>query len=202
MPQFSALRVSVDSYNTKWLSELTGSPKDFQAVDRISASTEERVLLVRTKLKGVAVPMLSVKECSRVLATRRLSPDVPTGTTGNAIAADSVGGVVCLFRRRPFHVSRTYWDVYSSYGQVIGTCSLLPLMQAWALTIHRAQGSDLASVRIDFSQDKWACDGLVYATLSRVRSFGSMCVPGLTEKNIKTNRKCLDFWTALRESAM
>jgi hypothetical protein len=77
---------------------------------------------------------------------------------------------------------------------VLASRSQLPLKLAWALTIHRSQGSTLDRAEIDISEA--FADGQVYVALSRVRSLSSLSIKSFSPHKIKTNKKCLDFYNS------
>ena len=58
-------------------------------------------------------------------------------------------------------------------NEVIGAFEQVPLIPAWAITIHKAQGLTLNDVRVDFGTGAFA-PGQVYVALSRVRSMAGL----------------------------
>lgn len=196
MPQLRALNTSVDTYNNEQLQLLPGEAMAFDAADRAMGVTDEDNAKAREQLRRLGPSRLLIKEQAPVIATRRLSKTVPTGTVGVVLAL-TASGCMCSFKGERITLQRKEWVVYNESGRVVGQRLHLPVLLAWAVTIHRAQGSELDSVCIDLTKDQWACDGLVYTALSRVRSFGSLCVPGLNDRLIKTNVACMAFWCGL-----
>lgn len=77
---------------------------------------------------------------------------------------------------------------------VLASRSQLPLKLAWAITIHKSQGSTLDRAEIDVSEAFAA--GQVYVALSRVRNLASLKLLSFSPHKIKTNKKCLDFYNS------
>jgi len=200
MPQLRALRGSVETYNLDRLAELAGDEHVFVAVDKYDCLAEDKDE-AKVKIGRIALPVVTLKIGAPVVATRRLSSTVPTGTTGAVVSVPSRHEVECMFKGERVVVTPKTWDAFSVAGKSLGTRTQMPLLLAWALTIHRAQGSELERVCIDFTRDDWACEGLVYTALSRVRSYSSLCVRGLTLRHIQSSAACLSFWLSLVRGA-
>ena len=66
---------------------------------------------------------------------------------------------------------RYEWDIEkgSIEAKVVGSYSQIPVIPAWALTIHKAQGLTLDNVRIDLDRGAFA-SGQTYVALSRARA--------------------------------
>ncbi len=58
-------------------------------------------------------------------------------------------------------------------NEVVGTYRQIPLIHAWAVTIHKAQGLTLDDVRVDLGGGAFA-PGQVYVALSRVRTMAGL----------------------------
>jgi ATP-dependent DNA helicase PIF1 len=78
--------------------------------------------------------------------------------------------------------------------------SQLPLILAWALTIHKSQGATLDIAEIDAGSGIFEC-GQTYVALSRVKSLEGLYLTSFDASKIKVNRKVQEFYTSLSATA-
>lgn len=76
--------------------------------------------------------------------------------------------------------------------------SQLPLILAWALTIHKAQGSTLEIAEVDAGANIFEC-GQTYVALSRVKSLEGLYLTSFDARRIRINRKVQEFYENLKE---
>jgi ATP-dependent DNA helicase PIF1 len=74
--------------------------------------------------------------------------------------------------------------------------SQVPLILAWALTIHKSQGATLDAAEIDVGSGIFEC-GQTYVALSRVKSLEGLYLSSFDASRIKINRKVKDFYESL-----
>ena len=74
--------------------------------------------------------------------------------------------------------------------------SQVPLILAWALTIHKAQGSTLDIAEVDAGSGIFEC-GQTYVALSRVKSLEGLYLSSFDAKRVKINKKVQDFYEIL-----
>ena len=74
--------------------------------------------------------------------------------------------------------------------------SQIPLILAWALTIHKSQGSTLDVAEIDVGSGIFEC-GQTYVALSRVKSLEGLYLKSFDVSKIKINKKVKDFYESL-----
>lgn len=89
----------------------------------------------------------------------------------------------------------TYYTWESEMISGIGV-SQLPLILAWALTIHKAQGATLDIAEVDAGSSIFEC-GQTYVALSRVRSLEGLYLSGFNPSRILVNKKVQDFYDEL-----
>ena len=104
-------------------------------------------------------------------------------------------------------VGRAQWDEYE-YAlnqdteqierKVIGSYFQIPLMLAWAVTIHKSQGRTIERVHLDLGAGAFET-GQTYVALSRCRSLDGLTLArGLTEADILVDEEARAFYKKLR----
>ena len=73
----------------------------------------------------------------------------------------------------------------------------LPLVLAWAITIHKSQGASLYSAEMDLGSDVFE-SGQSYVALSRVRRLSGVYLIGLNVKRIKTDPRVVEYYDSLK----
>ena len=76
--------------------------------------------------------------------------------------------------------------------------SQVPLILAWALTIHKAQGSTLDIAEVDAGSGIFEC-GQTYVALSRVKSLEGLYLSSFDAKRIRINKKVQEFYEILEK---
>ena len=76
--------------------------------------------------------------------------------------------------------------------------SQVPLILAWALTIHKSQGSTLDVAEIDAGSSIFEC-GQTYVALSRVKSLDGLYLTSFDIRKIKINAKVREFYDNLQK---
>ena len=69
----------------------------------------------------------------------------------------------------------------------------IPLIYAWAITIHKAQGVSLDMAQIDAGSNIFEC-GQTYVALSRVKNLEGLYLTAINPHKIQVNKKVKDFY--------
>jgi hypothetical protein len=98
---------------------------------------------------------------------------------------------------------RYAWDEAAGRveAHVVGSYTQLPLVHAWASTMHKAQGLTLDDVRIDFHNGAFA-PGQAYVALSRARSLAGLSLArALRPSDVRVDRRVAQFMAAFEGDA-
>lgn len=74
--------------------------------------------------------------------------------------------------------------------------SQMPLILAWALTIHKSQGATMDAAEIDVGSGIFEC-GQTYVALSRVKSLDGLYLTSFDASKIRINKKVKEFYESL-----
>lgn len=87
-------------------------------------------------------------------------------------------------------MSKHGWESENIPGLIIHQ---VPLILAWAVTIHKSQGATLDLMEIDIGKDIFEC-GQTYVGLSRVRDLSGLYIKSFVPEKIKINSKVQAFY--------
>ncbi len=76
--------------------------------------------------------------------------------------------------------------------------SQVPLILAWALTIHKAQGATMDLAEVDVGSGIFEC-GQTYVALSRVKTLEGLYLASFDVRRIRVNKNVQDFYEMLEE---
>ena len=76
--------------------------------------------------------------------------------------------------------------------------SQVPLILAWALTIHKSQGATMDLAEVDVGSGIFEC-GQTYVALSRVKSLQGLYLTSFDARRIRINRQVQEFYEKLEE---
>ena len=191
-----------DMINNNELKALLGTPKTFAGKLDGKFNVDER---------NLPSPMnLILKVGSKVMFTANdnVFPKKWVNGTIGVVKEMLEGKVKVQIQNGPYintvEVSTFQWESYKyevdmMAGKikpaVIGSYEQIPLMLAWAVTIHKSQGKTLDKVRIDLSSGAFA-SGQVYVALSRCRSIQGISLQRPIElKDVRCDPEIKRFYT-------
>lgn len=75
----------------------------------------------------------------------------------------------------------------------------LPLIHAWAITIHKSQGLSIDQARMNIGSNIFEC-GQTYVALSRVKNLNGLFIDELDISKIKINKKVQEFYNKIKHN--
>lgn len=93
--------------------------------------------------------------------------------------------------KRTLTIRSEKWEIKEG-GRAIAAFTQIPLILAWALTIHKCQGMTVDKAVMDLSS-AFEC-GQAYVCLSRVRSLEGLCLEEFAEESIFANKTAIKFY--------
>jgi ATP-dependent DNA helicase PIF1 len=96
---------------------------------------------------------------------------------------------------KPVTISYEIWCHEDKNGKAVSK-KQMPLMLAWALTVHKTQGCTLDYVELNIGKDIFEA-GQTYVALSRVKEPSGLFISALDVSKIKAHQRCIDFYLKL-----
>jgi ATP-dependent DNA helicase PIF1 len=206
-------RNKVENINNTKMSALVGESKEFSIkyVKDLEMTKSERINRCDFSEKDIQIELdflannlicdkeLTLKIGSQVMCVVNIQSD-----TGLEICNGSQGIVTgfCEFTGTPqvkFNngiirtMERHVWISDKIPG--VGV-SQVPLILAWALTIHKSQGATMDAAEIDVGSGIFEC-GQTYVALSRVKSLDGLYLTSFDATRIRINKKVKEFYDSL-----
>lgn len=197
-------RVDVDGYNKKELMKLEAKAVVYKCVDtfqkRIGRKYSDEYSDIPadyTKLLDDAIPQeITLKVGAQVMLKYNL--DVASGLANGsrAVILDTFadGVYVKFLNGTKMLVNPAPWEVSDKEGKGIRT--QIPFVCAWALTVHKSQGSTLDYAICDLSSV--FCPAQSYVSLSRVKNLKGLLIQSFDPEKIICDKKALEHANAMK----
>ena len=206
-------RVKVENINNTKMSALQSDEKEFNIkyLKDLEMTRTERLTRcdytdkdIQMELEFLANNLICEKEMKLKVGAQVMSIiniqsdrglDVCNGSQGIITGFCSISGCpqVKFNNGIEMIMTRNIWQSDKIPG--IGV-SQVPLILAWALTIHKSQGATLDAAEIDVGSGIFEC-GQTYVALSRVKNLDGLYLTSFDASKIRINRKVKDFYDNL-----
>ncbi|KAI9115688.1 hypothetical protein K1719_013357 [Acacia pycnantha] len=193
--QILPLNKQVERVNQERLDSLQEEVVVYNAVDHGAQPWKGQLNM------GMAPDSVSICEGARVMLVKNLNTwkGLVNGATGEVVGFANAKSYdeVCPHMLLPIVkfdsggamvVEPATWQVMHG-EEVVAWRKQIPLLLAWALSIHKCQGMTLDRIHTNLSS-AFGC-GMVYVALSRVRSLKGLHLSGFTRSKIQANPKTL-----------
>ena len=137
---------------------------------------------------------LELKKGAFVMCIANLDQQIVNGSQGIVKDFDTNSNPIIEFKSNSQTILRTI-VIHSWKSDNIPGLSVkqLPLILAWGITIHKAQGITLNSAIIDIGNEIFE-SGQMYVALSRIKSLEGLYLQNFAINKLKINNKVIDFY--------
>ena len=160
------------------------------------------------KIKSKNIPaeeLLILKEGAKVMFVKNNRPSWVNGTLGT-VEKILDEKVIVRTGISTYTVERVTWEEYKyKYNEqtqilekeVVGKFTQIPLILAWAITIHKGQGTTLDAAHIDLDKGAFTY-GQTYVALSRTRKLSEMSLQNnIMKTDIRVDQRIIDFYDSV-----
>jgi len=213
----------VDSINTLEMDKLEGDEKEFKIkyhgdLEMTAKERLQRTQVTPEQIKAELQYLKSNLRCDEIIKLKvgsqvmcivntELSNGemICNGSQGIVIRFSQEGNPVIRFSRTGISSSTSSFEITMNFHiwpseNIPGVgVSQLPLILAWALTIHKAQGATIDVAEIDAGSNIFEC-GQTYVALSRVKSLEGLYLTSYDVTKIRINKKVQEFYQEITEN--
>ncbi len=207
-------RNKVDYINTNEMNNLTGEEYEFKMkyhadLEMTAAERTERMGFTREQIHTELMYLQSNLRCDETVKLKLRSQvmcivniqlangDIICNGAQGIVVGISPQGLPIVKYKNGYQMTMDYHIWPSTLIPGIGV-SQIPLILAWALTIHKAQGATLDIAEIDAGTGIFEC-GQTYVALSRVKSLEGLYLQSFDANRIRINRKVQEFYETLEK---
>jgi len=205
----------VEQINVMKMSTLQGEEKEFKIkyLKDIEITKNDRIKRleftdkdIQMELDFLAGNLMCEKEMKLKLGSQVMCIINVKSEQGDVLICNGSQGIIkefCAFSGSPkvkynngveMLMARNVWASDKIPG--IGV-SQIPLILAWALTIHKSQGATMDAAEIDVGSGIFEC-GQTYVALSRVKSLDGLYLTSFDAQRIRVNKKVREYYDSLQ----
>ncbi|CAG8655194.1 5887_t:CDS:1, partial [Acaulospora colombiana] len=162
----------------------------------------------------LAPKVLTLKKDAQVMLIKNLNKDLVNGSRGVVIGYQSnsteqqflngedeglpvtdIEPIVKFDNGHVIVVKEAEWTLNGMGDTILARRHQIPLILAWAISIHKSQGQTLARVKVDLTRvfEK----GQAYVALSRAISIKAIQVVGFNDRKVMVHEKVKNFYKSL-----
>ena len=166
------------------------------------------MLQLRAKIKSSNVPaqeILKLKKGAQVMFVKNNGQDWVNGDLGT-VAGFKNDNVIVKKNGNKYTVEKETWEDYCYQidpkakkisKSVMCRFTQIPLILAWAITIHKGQGATLSGVHIDFDRGAFAY-GQTYVAISRTRKITDITLERpILSSDIRVDSRVNDYFKSI-----
>ena len=141
---------------------------------------------------------LTLKKGAYVMSIANLDMNfgIANGSTGMVVDFTKENLPIVQFDKHKIVIGKKEWKSENVPGI---SMFQIPLILAWGITIHKAQGLTLEKAIVDIGKDIFEA-GQMYVALSRLKSLDGVFLKEFDINNLKINKNVLDYYKSLENN--
>lgn len=195
-----SINSEVERFNLNELNKLPGAVTTFKSADEIEWREGREHLKPKYKTKDHYTPFLddaipsliSLKVGAQVMLKWNIDTSIGLANGSRGVVTQISGHTVYVKWNNGLHtpVDIVTWMKCDEDGVAYRT--QIPLINAWAVTIHKSQGCTLDSVVIDIGRGIFT-PGQAYVALSRVRTLEGLFIQNFIKEKIYADPEVVEY---------
>lgn len=195
-------RVDVEFHNIKELEKIDRQPKTFVALDTLSSQNDNHPSIENYEylLNDIIPDTITLKEGAQVMLRFNFDVDsgLVNGSRGVVVSISDEGVFVRFVNGLKILITPHVWSLKDN--NTVISRKQIPLILAWAITIHKSQGCTLDYAICDLGPSVFEF-GQAYVSLSRVRNIKGLFISDYTNGSIKTSKIAKKYSLKLLEQS-
>lgn len=193
-----ARKDKVSRYNSYRLSQLKTECVVLESTDIGTESLLSQCPVEKNLQLKIGAQVMLVRNINNVLVNGSVGTlvEFEKGEKGNMIPIVNI--VTRNSRIIRYKADPVEWSAENALGNVAAIRNQVPLILAWAITIHKSQGRTIPRVIVDM--EGVFEEGQCYVALSRCPDDSKMQVLNFKESYIMTNAKCVEFYASMSDN--
>jgi ATP-dependent DNA helicase PIF1 len=195
-----AHKKSVELENINELEKLPGKKYTYTAIDHILVKYDRKINIDHFKalFNQVLPDTLELKVGAQVMLTFNVNLELGlcNGSRGVIKELTETGANVLFLDGTQIFIDPIKIQIEERKNIAVRT--QLPLILAYAITIHKSQGSTIDCAVIDIGPNIFA-PGQAYVALSRARNWKSVYCSNFTENSFKCDKEVIEFYDSVNK---
>jgi ATP-dependent DNA helicase PIF1 len=193
----------IDIINKKELSKLLGTSHVFTMK---ATGKEEKVNFLKKNCLAEEQLVLKIGAQVMMLKNSLQKDGIINGSLGVVKSFNSQGFPVVRFaNNKTFTILAEEWliEEFNDQTQEVSVKAKVlqvPLVLAWAITVHKSQGMTLDAINCDLGSS--FAEGQVYVALSRVKSIEGLFLSSFNAKQTMVNKSVVEFYQQISNNAL
>jgi ATP-dependent DNA helicase PIF1 len=200
-PMKATTNSSVNNNTKSFPSDISYSSQDIKQILSYKKPTQQELDYERNYLikNSLFEETITLKKGCQVMCTSNLDLEkgICNGTTGIIIDFSPVQNLPIVKLKNGTTYAFGYHVLESEKYPGFSICQI-PLVLAWAITIHKSQGATLDSATMDLGSGIFS-PGQTYVALSRVKSIEGLYLRYFDYKRIYADKKVIEFYDGFFE---